>query len=65
MNTSTLIAPLPDGSVARPAVEHARSCESGPLADHNNRSYLLAQHKGPKAGPDAIALHTLPGIADR
>ncbi|QFY06549.1 HD domain-containing protein [Nonomuraea phyllanthi] len=51
-----LIPALPDSSAARHAVEHVRSCESEPVANHSVRSYLfarlLAEHEGLKAGAD-------------
>ena len=56
MNTSDRILTLPDGPVARHAVEYVRSCESEPIANHSIRSYLfaalIAEHEGLKAGTD-------------
>ncbi|MFI6316208.1 HD domain-containing protein [Nonomuraea sp. NPDC050556] len=51
-----LIPALPDGPVARLAVEHARSRESEPVANHSIRTYvfatLLAEHEGLESGAD-------------
>jgi phage tail protein X len=59
MNTSHRVLALPDSPVARHAVEHVRSCESEPVANHSIRSYLfavlLAEHEGLKAGTDFAA----------
>lgn len=56
MNTSHPIPALPDSPAARQAVEHVRSCESAPVANHSIRAYLfatlLAEHEGLKAGAD-------------
>ncbi|TCC44096.1 HD domain-containing protein [Kribbella capetownensis] len=58
---------LPDGSVARAAVEYVRSFESEPVANHSIRSYLfavlLAEHEGVAVDTDllfyACILHDL------
>ncbi|MEU0567948.1 HD domain-containing protein [Nonomuraea sp. NPDC005983] len=56
MNTSHRIPALPHSPVACHAVEHVRSCESEPVANHSIRSYLfailLAEHEGLKASTD-------------
>ncbi|MET9251703.1 HD domain-containing protein [Nonomuraea sp. NPDC003709] len=56
MDLSRRIPALPDGPVARHAVELVRSCESEPVANHSIRSYLfatlLAEHEGLKTGTD-------------
>jgi hypothetical protein len=56
MNASHRIPALPDSPVARHTIEHVRSCESEPVANHSIRSYLfatlLAEHEGLKAGTD-------------
>lgn len=56
MDIPHLIPALPDGLVARLAVEHVRSRETEPVANHSIRSYvfavLLAEHEGLRAGAD-------------
>ncbi|WP_327581828.1 HD domain-containing protein [Nonomuraea sp. NBC_00507] len=56
MNIAHLIPALPNDPVTRQAVEHIRSCESEPVANHSIRSYLfavlLADHEGLTAGTD-------------
>jgi len=61
------IPALPDGSVARAAVEYVRSFESEPVANHSIRSYLfavlLAEHQGVEIDTEllfyACVLHDL------